>query len=147
MTVGSDLGPENPAGVQRQEQDCRALGAQKGWHLAGVYCDNDVSAYSGRRRPEYRRLLTDIKAGRIDGVGVWHLDPLHRSPRELEDFFAIVDEAGVTHVATVTGDHNLGTNEGRLQARLLGSVARFESDHKRDRIKREPFGNRRLPAE
>ncbi len=125
------------AGVQRQEMDCRALLEQKGWQLAGVYCDDNISAYSERSRPEYRRMLGDIKAGRVDAVVVWHLDRLHRSPRELEDFFTAVDKAGVTHLATVTGDINLGTHEGRLQARMFGGMARYESDHKSDRIKRK----------
>ena len=29
-------------GVQRQEQDCRELADRLGWHVVGLYCDNDV---------------------------------------------------------------------------------------------------------
>ena len=55
-------------GVARQEEDCRALCARKGWQVAGVYADNDVSAYSGRPRKEWTRLLADIGDGLIDAV-------------------------------------------------------------------------------
>ena len=33
-------------GIARQEDDCRALCERKGWQVAGIYADNDVSAYS-----------------------------------------------------------------------------------------------------
>ena len=38
-------------GVERQEQECRALAQRLGWKVTEVYCDNDLSAFSGRRRP------------------------------------------------------------------------------------------------
>ncbi|MCA1701972.1 MAG: recombinase family protein [Actinobacteria bacterium] len=31
------------AGIERQEEDCRALAASKGWGISEVYVDNDVS--------------------------------------------------------------------------------------------------------
>ncbi len=37
-------------GVTRQREDCEKLAASLGWGVAGVYSDNDVSAYSGKRR-------------------------------------------------------------------------------------------------
>ncbi len=125
------------AGVQRQEGDCRELAERKGWTVAEVYVDNDVSAYSGKPRPAYNRLLADLEAGVVDAVVVWHLDRLHRSPAELEHFFEVVDRAGVKKLATVTGDVDLGTNDGRFHARILGAVARKESDDKSRRLRRK----------
>src|SRR3954468_24691066 len=88
-------------GVSRQIEDCHALAERRGWPVADTYVDNDLSAYSGKPRPEYRRMLEDIKSGRIDAVIVWHLDRLHRHPRELEEFFETCDAAGVRHLASV----------------------------------------------
>lgn len=34
--------------------------------------DNDVSAYSGKRRPGYERLMADVTAGAVDLVVAWH---------------------------------------------------------------------------
>src|SRR5436853_52874 len=51
-------------GVDRQEALCRKLAEDKGWTVAEVYVDNDLSAYSGRRRPRYEQMLTDVEAGR-----------------------------------------------------------------------------------
>src|SRR4051812_48114271 len=94
----------NAAAVQRQEADCRALAERKGWPVAEVLADNDISAYSRKARPAYKQLLAGIQAGTIDAVIVWHLDRLHRSPAELETFFEVVDAAKVKSLATVTGD-------------------------------------------
>ncbi|STZ58987.1 recombinase [Mycolicibacterium tokaiense] len=96
------------------------------------YVDNDVSASSGRKRPAYERMLNDIRQGRIGAVVCWHLDRLHRQPIELETF---VDLANVHRVAlaTVTGDVDLSTDDGRFTARIMGAVARKEIERKRAR--------------
>ncbi|MCA1853423.1 MAG: recombinase family protein [Beggiatoa sp.] len=125
------------AGVRRQQEDCEALAKGKRWKIAGVYVDNDASAWSGKARPQYRRMLDDIKVGLIDGVVVWHQDRLVRHPKELEEFFEICDAAAVREMATVTGDIDLGTDDGRFHARILGAVARKESDDKSRRIRRK----------
>jgi site-specific DNA recombinase len=69
-------------GVARQEEDCRPLCARLGWVVVMVFCDNDVSAYSGKPRPQWDAMLAAITAGE---VACWHVDRLTRSPRELED--------------------------------------------------------------
>ena len=67
-------------GVARQESDCRMHCAARGWEVASVYEDNDLSAYKRRTvRPEFQKMLEDIKAGQIDGVVVWDIDRPQRS--------------------------------------------------------------------
>jgi site-specific DNA recombinase len=123
-------------GVERQRDDCEAMAKGRGWDVAGLYVDNDVSAFSGKVRHEYQRLLHDIEDGSIEAVVVWHLDRLHRQPKELESFIDLVERHGVA-LASVSGEHDLSTPEGRLHARILGAVARMESEHKSRRIKRK----------
>ena len=124
------------AGVKRQEEDCRKISDDRGWKVIGVYTDNDISAYRGKRRPEYQRLLSDMKNGVVDAVVAWHADRLHRHPTELEEFIEVAVTAG-TQLATVTGDLDLGTEDGQFTARILGAVARKESDAKSRRIRRK----------
>jgi DNA invertase Pin-like site-specific DNA recombinase len=124
-------------GVKRQVADCETLADRKGWKVVERYVDNDVSAYRGSSRPEYRRLLDDLTRGLLDAVVVWHLDRLHRQPKELEEFFEVADAAGVTRLASVTGDVDLATDDGRFMARIQGAVAKKESDDKSRRIRRK----------
>lgn len=124
-------------GVRRQLADCEELAGAKGWAIVDRYVDDDVSAFSGKPRPEYERLLDDLRAGSIDGVVVYHLDRLHRQPKELEEFFDVCKAAGVSDLATVTGRINLADPDGQFQARILGAVAKKESDDKSRRIRRK----------
>lgn len=123
-------------GVARQEDDCRALCQRKGWEVAGVYPDNDVSAYSGASRPAWERLLADVRSGTIGAIACWHVDRLTRSPRELEDVIDLADRHGL-ELATVTGEIDLATPTGRLIARMLGAAARHEAEHKAERQQRQ----------
>jgi site-specific DNA recombinase len=125
-------------GVKRQIADCQALAERLGWRVAGVYVDNDVSAWSGRARPEYRRLLDDVKNGVIDGIVVWHPDRLTRHPRELEDLIGLVEGVGDVRIETVTaGDYDLSTAAGRSVARIVGAIARKDSDDASSRLRRK----------
>lgn len=123
-------------GVQRQEQDARKLCKRKGWDVAEVYCDDDVSAYSGKPRPAWQRLRQDVEAGTLDAIAVWHVDRLTRTPRELEDVIDYAERHGL-ELATVSGDIDLATPTGRMVARMLGAAARHESEHKAERQRRE----------
>lgn len=123
-------------GVQRQREDCDTLVKTRGWQLAGRYVDNDISAYSGKMRPGYSQLLDAVRGGLVDGIVAWHPDRLHRSPRELEDFLSIVERHGVNVETVRAGKWDLSTPSGRMTARILGSVARGESEHKSDRVRR-----------
>ena len=66
-------------------------------------------------------MLAEIESGSIDAVITWHLDRLHRSPRELESFFEVCDRAGLKRMATVTGSIDLSTDDGRFHARIMGA--------------------------
>jgi site-specific DNA recombinase len=124
-------------GVKRQEKDARALCARKGWGVARVFIDDDVSAWSGRRRPAYEDMLKAIESGEITAVAVYDLDRLHRQPRDLERFFDVCDRAGVKDLASVAGDADLGTSDGKLLARIMGAAAAKSSDDTSRRIKRK----------
>ena len=120
-------------GVLRQVKDCRAEAARRGWQVAEVYTDDDVSAYSGKARPAYERMLADLAEGRRDGVIVWHMDRLHRRPIEFERFVEVCSRAGVSDVVTLSGDIDLAKGDGLLMARMLAAFGAMESDAKRRR--------------
>ena len=122
-------------GVERQRKDCLILAERLGWTVADTYSDNDISAYSGKRRPQYERLLSDISSGVVTGLLTWHPDRLNRSPLELERLIDILERNGVSVQSVTAGMFDLATPSGRAVARTLGAWARFESEHKSERIK------------
>ena len=134
VRISSDRTGEH-AGVKRQEADCLGEARRREWAVAEVYVDDDRSAFTRKPRPAYVRMLADIDAGQRDGVMVWRLDRLHRQPRELEEFIVICDRRRVA-LATVTGDVDLSSSQGRLLARAWGAFAVHESEVKSERIQR-----------
>lgn len=124
-------------GVQRQRDDCAALVERHGWTLAGDYTDNDTSAYHGKARPEYERLLADVEAGIVDAVVAWSSDRLTRHPRELETLVELVERTGVALDTVTSGTFDLTNPEGRAYARIAGAMARQESERKSVRARRK----------
>ena len=122
-------------GVGRQLNDLCDLYERLGLRLAGVYVDNDISAYSGKKRPDYLQMLDDVAQQRGTAVTAWHTDRLHRSPVELEHYITVCEPVGCMTYTVKAGHLDLSTPAGRMVARQLGAVARFESEHKADRIR------------
>jgi site-specific DNA recombinase len=120
------------AGVDRQREACKAFLSYKGWDLEAEYVDNSVSATRGKPRPEYERLIADVRAGRLDAVVVWKLDRLTRRPIEIEDWITLHEEHGVV-LTTTDGDLDLSTASGQTIAGILANIARGEMKMKGDR--------------
>ena len=110
--------------IASQQALCDRLAQERGWPVVGHYVDNDRSATSGDR-PAYGRLLADARAGTFDALVVYHLDRLTRRVADLE----VVIGLGLP-VATVTGDLDLSTDQGRLLGRILASVGQGEVERK-----------------
>jgi site-specific DNA recombinase len=122
-------------GVQRQEEACRQLAERNGLNIYTVIVDNDISAYSGKRRPGYEQLLELMRSDQVHGVIALHSDRLHRSPTELEDFISICDSHRIDVKTVQAGVIDLSTASGRMGARIYGAVARHEVEHTIERQK------------
>src|SRR5680860_769955 len=99
--ISSDVSGEK-LGVTRQLEDFRNLAKDRGWVIGEEYVDNDVSAYSGKPRPAYARMIADLQAGTRDAVIVYNLDRLHRRPVELEEFVALCEQLSLIHISEPT---------------------------------------------
>lgn len=122
------------AGVARQEDDGRKLAGIRGWSVAEVYRDNDISALSGALRPGYEALLQDVAAGRIDAIVVWQTSRLWRNRRERADGIDLLKRVGVPVIAVRGPDLDMTTAYGRGMAGLLGEFDTMESEVKSERV-------------
>lgn len=125
-------------GVGRQRDDCCGLAAVRRWSVARVYEDNDFSAYRrGVVRPEFERMLEDLHLGVIKGVVVYNLDRFVRQPKDLERAIDIFEQRSDFVFATLEGDINLSTIDGRTMARVLVAFANKSSADTGRRVKRK----------
>jgi site-specific DNA recombinase len=90
-----------------------------------MYDDGGLSGRS-MERPALKRLLEDIKAGKVQIIVVYKVDRLTRS---LADFAKIVDvlDAQNASFVSVTQQFNTTTSMGRLTLNMLLSFAQFEA--------------------
>jgi site-specific DNA recombinase len=80
-------------------------------------------------------MLDAIKRGEINAIICWQPDRLYRSLKDLERLVEATDRG--IEIRTVNGgDLDLSNSTGRMLARILGSVARQESELKGERRRR-----------
>lgn len=132
MRISDD--PEGRAvGVERQEQDARALAERQRWVIAEpIYRDNDVWATRSRRRPEWERLLADIEAGSIDAVVAYSSSRLYRRPRDLQRLIDLASKRDLRlpYFVRPTGAGGPG---GARDLRDRPGGRRRQAEHLRDR--------------
>lgn len=121
--------------VDDQIADCMALAERHGWIVMEehVYRDDSISAYSGRRRPGYDKLLAAIRNDEIDAVLVTEMERLGRKLHLMLDYLeACVDHDVETHTVR-GGSVDLTTRQGRFNAKIHALMSEDESDQIRER--------------
>ena len=92
--------------------------------------------YTGKtmERPGMSTLLDELHAGKLERIVVWRLDRLGRTARGLCELFEEL-QARKVDLVSIRDGFSLATPSGRLQARILASVAEFEHELRSERIK------------
>ncbi|MFL5242515.1 MAG: recombinase family protein [Gemmataceae bacterium] len=96
------------------------------WH-------QDTFTGKSMNRPGMDRLMVDLYAGRLDRIVVWRLDRLGRTTKGLCQLFDELTERKVDLVSIKDG-FSLASPAGRLHARILASVAEYETEIRAERV-------------
>lgn len=122
-------------GVDSQHSECSVFAESVGRPLGATYQDNDLSAFSGKERPEYLRLLADVARGVIAAVFVWHADRLTRDVQEGLDIIKLFRKHGVRLFSEQKGgEYLLDRAAGRAEFIADINQASKESGHKGERV-------------
>lgn len=126
------------AGVQRQEEDCRALAERLKVSDVTVFIDNDISAStrSKKKRVQYEAMIKAAREGQFDMIIAYSNSRLTRRPREAEDLIELYEQHGVKIKTVVSGEDDLSTADGRMTARIKASVDAAEAERAGERIRR-----------
>jgi DNA invertase Pin-like site-specific DNA recombinase len=84
-------------------------------------------------RPAMDRLMDQLRTSKIDRIVVWRLDRLGRTTKGLCQLF---DELILNNVDLVSlkDGFSLSSPAGRLHARILASVAEYETEIRAERV-------------
>ena len=114
----------------------------EGWRVIPDLYDDGGFSGGNMERPALKRLIEDIKAGRVDIVVVYKVDRLSRSLMDFAKLVEILDAHGVSFVS-VTQHFNTKDSMGRLTLNILLSFAQFEREVTGERI-RDKFASSKM---
>ena len=103
--------------------------------IVDVYVDEGISARKRyTKRPEFMRMLNDIKAHKIDVILFIKLDRWFRNIADYYEVQSILDQHQIQWIATEE-DYDTTTANGRLSLNIKLAIAQDESDRTSERIK------------
>lgn len=121
---------QNP---EMQLEEIRQYCASRGWKIAEEYVDTGISG-TKEHRPALDRLLKDCRKRLVDAVVVYRYDRFARSLRQLIN---ALDEFSALRIDFVSLHEGVDTStpNGRLIFGIFASIAEFERELIRDRVR------------
>ncbi len=116
-----------------QTRELREHCVRRGWEIADEYVDSGISG-TKERRPQLDRLLADCRRRRVDIVLVYRYDRFARSLRHLVNALEEFRALGIDFISLHEGV-DTSTPNGRLVFGIFASIAEFERELIRDRVK------------
>jgi len=96
------------------------------YQIVDEYIDNGWSG-KNQHRPQFERLLADVRTGKVKTVMVTKLDRVGRSLQHLITLFAEFKNRGIEFIS-ITENINTQTPEGKMFWQLLGVFAEYERE-------------------
>ncbi|BFH15023.1 recombinase family protein [Paenibacillus melissococcoides] len=133
IRVSTDEQAEKGNSLNEQQERLSAYCKAMGWQTPSFYVDDGYSA-KDLRRPEIKRLLTDIERRKFDVVLTSKLDRLSRSLLDLLQTVNMLSEHDCSYVSA-SESFDTSTAVGRMVLQLLGVFAEFERERISERVK------------
>ena len=138
--------------TERQVQEGYSISAQKenltnfakghDFKVYDIYADEGISGKNIEGRPDVKRLIKDIKDGKIDVVLLQRFDRLTRSISDTQEFIDLFKEFNVDVWSISDGGIvDITSSNGRFMALLKGLFGQHERELTAERIK-DAFGRK-----
>ena len=118
---------------ERQERDLRGYARKADWKVVGVW--TETASGSKDSRTERQAVMALAQARKIDAVLVTELTRWGRSTIDLIHTLQELQSWGVSLVAQSGLQFDLRTSQGKLIASIMASLAEFERDLIKERVK------------
>lgn len=101
-----------------QEEKLRQLCKYKDFEIYKVYKDAGISAKDMEHRPQFQKMIENMKAGKINYIVAYKLDRVTRSVRDLETLISTLEQYHC-YLICDRDDVNTSTANGRFFVRML----------------------------
>ena len=118
--------------IDTQEEICRKFCKKNSYNIFKVY--KDVISGTTSSRPQFNKLIEDMRDMKFDAIMVTKLDRLGRSLKHLLSLFDEFNNKGI-HFIAVTQNIDTSSAAGKLQMQIMGVFAEFERNIISERTK------------
>ena len=120
--------------LPEQEKRLRAMCEYKNYEVYDVYEERGISAKTGNYRPEFERLLQDVREKKVNTIVVLKLDRLTRSVSDWEKILTFLEENDA-YLDCANDEINTTNANGKMISRILTSVSQQEIERTSERTK------------
>ena len=106
----------------------------RNYKVYGVYEDAGISAKDMDHRPEFKKMLEDVKNKKVNAIVSYKLDSLTRSVRDLETLISELEKYDCS-LECAMDDINTSTANGRFFVRMLTVLSQLEIERVSERTK------------
>lgn len=117
-----------------QKEKLEALCKYKGYEIYKVYKDAGISAKDMVHRPQFQKMIEDMKEGKINYIVAYKLDRVTRSVRDLEKLISTLEKYHC-YLICDRDDVNTSTANGRFFVRMLTVLSQLEIEIVSERTK------------
>lgn len=125
--VSTDSSDQANSFLAQLEHYNRMVAANEGWTMVDVYADKGISGTSAEKRPDFQRMLSDCRRGRIDKILV---KSISRFARNTKECLEVVRELKAIGVGVCFEEQNIDTGKvtGELLTSVFAAIAQKESE-------------------
>lgn len=133
VVIYARVSTNNGQDPSMQTRELREYCQRRAWEIEGEYVDAGVSG-AKERTPQLDALLVACRKRRVDAVVVYRYDRFARSLRQLVNALEEFRSLGIEFISLHEGV-DTSTPNGRLVFGIFASIAEFERELIRDRVK------------
>ncbi|MFZ3019954.1 MAG: recombinase family protein [Minisyncoccia bacterium] len=120
--------------IESQVKEMLQIAEREGLEVIDVRREAHSAKASGER-PVYNEIIKDLRAGRFNGVLVWHPDRLSRNAGDLGSLVDLMDQKALVEIRTY-GQRFTNSPSEKFLLMILCSQAKLDNDNKSVNVKR-----------
>lgn len=133
MRVSTEEQAKDGFSIHAQKEKLSKYASANDWEVIDYYIDDGISGKNLQDRPDVKRLINDVKLGKINNVLVYKLDRITRSVKDLINLIELFEKNDCCF-NSVTEKLDTSNAVGRMFIKIIGIFAEFERENLAERV-------------